>query len=294
MHVARALIIICAALVGLCGCFDRTPPPAPAPQAESGAPAPAPAAPAASSPAAAADELNAASGDAGTIAADLLVRAKPPNGDALLFQLSLWCPADGRIRLRASKLDFDFLEALVERDGSFVVELVRTHEVVRGHLSDISVLDAHGRPTGPPFLVYLALLVGEAKHGAVPQQGPYRSAPPAPGTPAGARAIAAKDPITGLQTELTIGPDGNPLSKRVFDAPGTEALRLDYGRFEHFHQLTRATKLRLTVPGDASEYTVRLRTLDALPAIGEERMHFTPSPGSHEITLDEFLTRLRE
>jgi hypothetical protein len=299
-----ALASILAALV-VSGCNDRQAdaPPAPLPAPVSGAadvptpvvtPVPAPATVPSVAPAATAREVAAASGQAGTVTCDLLVRAKPPDGNALLFQLSLWCTADGRIRLRASKLDFDFIEALVAPDGAFVVELVRSHEIVRGNLRDISVLNAQGRPSGPPFLAYLSLLVTEAKQGAVPPHGPYRSAPPAPGSPTGSRAIAAKDPVSGLDAELTIGPDGHPLSKRLFDAPGVEALRLDYARFEHFHDLERATKLHLTVPGDASDYTVRMRTLDAVPAISEERMHFTPSPGGHEISLDEFLKRLNE
>jgi hypothetical protein len=224
----------------------------------------------------------------------MIIRAKDAQGNALLFQLSLWCPEDGRVRVRASKLDFDFIDAVVERDGSFVLELVRSHEVVRGTLGDINVLDAQGRPSGPPFLAYLLLLVAEAKNGALPAQGPYRSAPPVAGAPPQSTAILARDPVSGLEAELTIGPDGNPLAKRIFDAPGKEALRLDYARVERFHNLVRATKMKLSIPGDDNEYTVRLRTLDAVPAISEERMHFTPSPGDKEITVGDFLKRLNE
>jgi hypothetical protein len=198
------------------------------------------------------------------------------------------------VRVRASKLDFDFIDAVVERDGSFVLELVRSHEVVRGTLGDINVLDAQGRPSGPPFFAYLLLLVAEAKGGALPAHGPFRSAPPASGAPPQSHAIRTRDPVSGLEEELTIGPDGNPVAKRIFDAPGKEALRLDYARVESFHDLKRATKMKFTVPGDESEYTVRLRTLDAPPAISEERMHFTPSPGDKVITVGEFLKRLDE
>jgi hypothetical protein len=297
----RSIGLACVVVVLMCpACNDRqtegTPAPATAAAAAAVEPAsPPPPTPAPGvSPATTAREVTAAGGVADTVTCDLLVRALAANGNSLLFQLSLWCTGDGRIRLRVSKLDFDFIDALVNADGSFVVELVRSHEIVRGNLRDISVLNAQGRPSGPPFLAYLTLLVAEAKQGAVPPAGPYRSAPPAPGAPAGARAIAAKDPISGLDAELTIGPDGNPLTKRIFDAPGVEALRLDYARFDHFHHLLRATKMHLTIPGDPTDYTVRVRTLDAVPAISEERMHFTPSPGGHDITLDEFLKRLNE
>ena len=265
------------------------PVPTPAP-----APVPIPAAEAGPSPAATAADFLARSGQAGTVTCDLIIRAKYPQGNALLFQLSLWCPEDGRVRVRASKLDFDFIDAVVERDGSFVLELVRSHEVVRGTLGDINVLDAQGHASGPPFLAYLLLLVAEAKIGALSAHGPYRSAPPVAGAPPQSHAVEARDPVSGLATEVTIGPDGNALAKRIFDAPGKEALRLDYARPERFHDLLRPTKMKLTIPGDDNEYTVRLRTLDALPSISEERMHFTPSPGDKEITVGDFLKRLNE
>ncbi len=307
-RVASAALLMALALAGS-ACNERAEGPAAPPAVEAAAgsgpgPAPAPAPSPAPPPTVAGEALPpaadtaaaalAASGQAGTVTCDLIIRAKSLQGDALLFQLSLWCPEDGRVRVRASKLDFDFIDAVVERDGSFVLELVRSHEVVRGTLGDINVLDAKGHPSGPPFLAYLLLLVSEAKNGALPPRGPYRAVPPPPGSPPHTRTLLAKDPVSGLETETTLGPDDNPLSKRILDAPGTEALRLDYARIEHFHNLVRATKLKLSIPGDDSEYTVRLRTLDAVPAISEERMHFTPSPGDKEISVGEFLKRLNE
>jgi hypothetical protein len=71
-------------------------------------------------------------------------------------------------------------------------------------------------------------------------------------------------------------------------------VRLDYFRYKAFDQLRRPTQMQLTVPGDASEYTVRLRELDAVPSISPERMRFAPSQGSTEIGLEEFLKRLRD
>ena len=220
-----------------------------------------------------------------TITADLLIRVKAQAGDAMLFQLSLWCPEDGRVRLKCSKLDIDFIDALVQTNGDFVLELVRSHEVVRGNLRDIHVFDKDGKASGPPFLAYLLLLVQEAKSGPVPNEGVNK---------AGDGKILAKDHTTGLDIAVEINPDDTVVSKRFFDAPGKEAVRLDYFRYQAFGTLQRPTKLELKVPGDSTEYTVRLRQLNAVPSISSDRMRFTPSNGATEIGLEEFLKRLRD
>lgn len=219
-----------------------------------------------------------------TVTADLLIRVKAPDGDAILFQISLWCPEDGRIRLKCSKLDVDFIDALVQKNGDFVLELVRSKEVVRGNLRDVHVFDKNGAVTGPPFLAYLTLLVQEAKSGPVPDRNI---------TTAKDGIIEAKDPSTGLPVRVEVNPDDTVKSKRFYDAPGKESVRLDYFRYKTFDHLQRPTQLSLVVPGDPSEYTVRLRQLDAVPAISAERMRFMPSQGATEIGLEEFLKRLR-
>lgn len=222
---------------------------------------------------------------AATITADLMVLVKPPEADSVLFEISLWCPEDGRIRLKCSKLNVDFIDALVQKNGDFVLELVRSKEVVRGNLRDIHVFDRDGRITGPPFLAYLSLLVQEAKSGPVPDRGV---------TKAGNGRIEAKDPVTGLTVGVEVNPDDTVATKRFYDEPGKESVRLDYSRYKAFNQLQRPERMRLTIPGDPTEYTVRLQRLDAIAAISPERMRFTPSNGSTEIGLEEFLKRLRE
>lgn len=220
-----------------------------------------------------------------TVTADLLIRVKAPDGDAILFQISLWCPEDGRIRLKCSKLDVDFIDALVQKNGDFVLELVRSKEVVRGNLRDVHVFDKDGKVIGPPFLAYLSLLVHEAKSGPVPDRGV---------TKAGDGKVEAKDHITGLTVGVEVNPDDTVKSKTFFDAPDKPAVRLAYFRYKTFDQLRRPTQMQLTVPGDPSEYTVRLRELDAVPSISPDRMRFAPSQGSTEIGLEEFLKRLRD
>lgn len=220
-----------------------------------------------------------------TITADLMILVKPLDGDSILFEISLWCPEDGRIRLKCSKLNVDFIDALVQKNGDFVLELVRSKEIVRGNLRDIHVFDKDGRISGPPFLAYLSLLVQEAKSGPVPDRGV---------TKAGDGKVEAKDPVTGLMVGVEVNPDDTVATKRFYDEPGKEAVRLDYSRYQAFGHLQRPTRMQLAVPGDPTGYTVRLRQLDAVPAISPDRMRFTPSNGSTEIGLEEFLKRLRD
>ena len=221
-----------------------------------------------------------------TVTASLMILVKPPNdGAAILFEINLWCPEDGRIRLKCSKLNVDFIDALVQKNGDFVLELVRSKEIVRGNLRDVHVFDKDGKISGPPFLAYLSLLVQEAKSGPVPDRGV---------TKAGDGKVEAKDPVTGLLVGVEVNPDDTVKSKRFYDEPGKESVRLDYSRYQTFDQLQRPTRMALTVPGDPTSYTVRLSDLDAVPAISPDRMRFTPSAGSTEIGLEEFLKRLRD
>lgn len=224
-------------------------------------------------------------GRAETITCELLIRMKPVNGDAVTFQIFLWCPADGRIRLRASKLDVDFCEALVQADGSFTAVLVRSREVVRGNVKDISVLDAQGRPLGPPFLAYLPLLVAEAKTGPIPDSGV---------TAVHERRIEAKDATSGLAVGVDLNADNTAASKHFYDAPGKESLRFDYSRYQEFDGLRRPAKLQVTVPNDPSEYGVKVRGIGVVGSIDPVRMKLETSQGLREIKLMEFLGRLRE
>ncbi len=292
----RSCLSLVIAVLMMTGCGDERQPVAPipndaheSPKAADHTPTPTPVAeqtPPSVKPALAwVQELLTFHQQASTVTADLLIRVKSPDGEALLFQLSLWCPEDGRVRLKCSKLDVDFIDALVQKNGDFVLELVRSHEVVRGNLRDVHVFDKDGKVSGPPFLAYLSLLVQEAKTGPIPDHDVSK---------AGDGTIHAKDGATGLDVVVDVKPDDTVVAKRFFDAPGKEAVRLDYNRYQAFGQLQRPARLQITVPGDTSEYTVRLRQLDAVPAISPDRMRFAPSASAKEIGLEEFLKRLRD
>jgi hypothetical protein len=227
----------------------------------------------------------AAHGQAAAVTCALVIRVKPPQGDALIFTLDLWCPADGRIRVKASKLDVDFCDALVGPDGAFTAFLARSRERVSGNLRDLAAADASGRPAGPSFLAYLALLVEEVKCGPLPAVGPWRER--------GGNLVAA-DPATRLTAEVTAKPDGTVASKRLLDDQGKEVLRLDYDRYQAFGQLHRPVRIVLAVAGDPTACTIRLRDCAAVPGIGDERMRLTIPVGVPAIPVGEFIRRLTE
>jgi hypothetical protein len=219
-----------------------------------------------------------------TVTADFIVRVKPPNGNAIIFQIAVACPADGRIRLTCSKLDVDFISALVQPNGDFILELVRSKEIVRGNVCDIHVFDKNGAASGPPFLAYLQLLVNEAKIGPVPERGVTKATP---------GHVEGKDPLTGLAMTLTVNPDDTVQSKQLFDAPNKEAVRLQYDRYQKFGNLQRPSKMSIVLPNNSNEYTVRLRDLRDVPSISADTMRFVPSKDATEITLEQFLERIK-
>jgi hypothetical protein len=224
-------------------------------------------------------------GQTAAVTGALVIRVKPPQGDALIFTLDLWSPADGRIRVKASKLDVDFCDALVAPDGAFTAFLARSRESVAGNLRDLAAADAQGRPVGPSFLAYLALLVEEVKCGPLPAVGPWREL---------GGNLVATDPATRLTAEVVAKPDGTVASKRLLDDQGKEVLRLDYDRYQAFGQLHRPVRIVLTVAGDPTACTIRLRDCAAVPGVGEERMRLTTPAGTPAIPVGEFIRRLEE
>ncbi len=224
-------------------------------------------------------------GQAAAVTADLLVRVKPDGADAEIFQLHLWCADDGRIHLEATRLEVPFIRALVQADGHFAAELVQSREVVHGTLADLAERDAQGKPLGLPFLTYLTLLVSEAKAGPVPTGT-------TPASPA-ADTLSFTEPASGLAAVLTVDHASHQaVAKRLSDASGAPVLTLEYGKYQAFDLLNRASRVKLVVAGDSGEYSLRLRELRAVPAISDEGMRFAPPAGLKEITPAEFLQRL--
>src|SRR5690606_5991190 len=76
------------------------------------------------------------SGSAATISATVVVRFQEPGQEAMNLSLSLWSPADGRVRLSAHKVGVSGIEALVQTDGTFAA-VDRDRTVVRDALGTV-------------------------------------------------------------------------------------------------------------------------------------------------------------
>lgn len=221
------------------------------------------------------DALRARLGTASCVAASLLVRVVPPDGEGEMFTLRVWSPPDGRVRVIAHKLDVDFLSALVAADGSYTAVLPREQVWARGRL---------GSADDPLLLRDLALLVAEIRHGPLP--------PDAVATPDPDQALRFADRATGWTAVLRLGADGLPVGKRLLAADGREQRRLAYDRWQAFEGLQRPSVVGLTVAGDPASCTIRLKSFDAPPMISDERMTLRLPDAAVEVAPQEFARRL--
>lgn len=205
-------------------------------------------------------------GQAGCVAASLLVRTVPPEGEGEQFSLRLWADGEGRIRVLAQKLDVDFLAALVEADGSYRAHDPRSGTRTAGRL---------GATDDPALLRDLALLVGEARHGPVPPGATVRT------DAAGAWrfAVAGGEAVVAFAADL---PSGKTLPGRT----------LAYERWTTFEGLTRPSLVRLRVDGDPTTYVIRLKALDAPGAISAQRMTLAIPDDAVALEPAEFARRL--
>jgi len=209
-------------------------------------------------------------GQARIVTASLLVRIQPAQGDSELFTLRLWAAADGAVRLRAQKLDVDFLEALVRPDGGYQAVLVRERLATSGTL---------GGADDPALLRDLRLLLGELRYGPLP---------PAVAVAGDAAGWSWRDPL-GWDAQLTIGSDGLPTSKRLLDA-GVEVRALTYRRWQAFEELQRPSQVTLNADGDTT--TIRIKSLDTPPEISAERMALRMPDGVEQVDPTAFNRRL--
>lgn len=209
-------------------------------------------------------------GAAEVVAASLLVQLTPRQGEGELFTLRLWRDADGAVRVRAQKLDVDFLDALVRSDGAYEAVLVREGLATAGSLD---AADA------PPLLSDLRLLLAELRDGPLPRDA----------VPAGdARLWRWREGERSV--ELDLDRDGLPSAKRL-NAGGTVVRELAYARWQDFEGLRRPSQVRLTVPG-GDAMSVRLKSLDAPPRISAERMALHVPAGAARVEPGEFSRRM--
>ncbi len=211
-------------------------------------------------------------GMAANITAQLLVRVRPAGMDAQIATVNLWSPADGRVRLSASRVGFSGIEGLISADGSLLA-VVRDGEVIRDSLRTafVEVLGPQARPER---------LIEDLKAGPLPLATTFTR------TDAGLSCI---DPGTGLRVEVDLAADGLSIErKRWYLADGTEALRIDYARPQVFDGLRRAASWTVTIAVVDAQIQLRIQDIDVVPQIGEARLRLE-APAGEAVDIAGFL-----
>ena len=215
--------------------------------------------------------LRARLGSAEVLSASLAVQISPAQGEGEVFTLRLWRAGDGAVRLKAKKLDVDFLDALVRPDGRYEAILPRERIATAGTL---------GSPEDPPLLRDLHLLMSDLRDGPLP-----RSAAPA----GEARRLTWNE--AGWSAELDLTADGLPSAKRL-SAGGVVQREVTYTRWQAYEGLTRPSQVRLRIPGDDGVTAIRLTSLDTPPVISAERMALRIADGIERVKPAEFSRRM--
>lgn len=215
--------------------------------------------------------LRARLGSADVLSASLLVQLTPATGDGELFTLRLWRAGDGAVRVRAQKLDVDFLDALVRPDGAYEAVLPRERVATSGKL---------GAADDPLLLRDLKLLLSDLRDGPLPRTA-------APGGEA-RRLLWSED---GWAAELDLAADGLPSAKRL-SVDGAVQREVAYARWQAYEGLTRPSQVRLRIPGDDGVTAIRLRSLDLPPVISAERMALRVPDGIERVAPAEFTRRM--
>ena len=215
--------------------------------------------------------LRARLGLADVFTASLLVQITPATGDGEQFSLRLWRNSDGAVRVRAQKLDVDFLEALLRADGGYEALLPRERVATAGALAS---------PDAPLLLRDLQLLLSDLRDGPLP-----RTVVP---TGEAGRLTWTE---TNWNYELDLAVDGLPSAKRL-SADGVVQRDITYARWQAYEGLMRPSQVRLRVAGDDGVMAIRLKSFDTPPTISAERMALRLPDGVERVTPAEFSRRL--
>ncbi|MEK7413398.1 MAG: hypothetical protein AAB263_08780 [Planctomycetota bacterium] len=210
--------------------------------------------------------------------AKLLVTVIPKDGDGEVVTLWLWVSNDGRVRLLGSKNGFDFLTALVAADGKYTALALRTKRITHGRI---------GGATDPILLRDLVSLVSEVREGPLPVGAVITQ---------GENGVwQFRDAATGWAAEVVRDPEyGMPTVKRLLGPDGTEQRRIDYKRWTTFAALLRPERADLVVAGDKDSYSFRIKSLESVSEISDDRLQLRVPPDAVEVTHQEFERHLGE
>lgn len=218
---------------------------------------------------------------------------QPPKREHLSFSLTGWAPADGRLRIRMTKLGVDFLEGLMEENGNFTGVLVRDEKIIKGDVDQLmpKLEEKAGKEfknkeqrKGAPLLALVELLRNEVKHGPINiRQDGYRLE-----KIDGQECLHFNLPHKFKATAILGSRKKNPVAEKIIYNPeGKEVMRLKYSRLKEHDGMQRLCQIRVEVPENDDKQTVILRELDAVRNIGADRMALEV-PDYKEISIEDF------
>jgi len=233
-----------------------------------------------------AQHARAAHRQADNLVCKVVVAARDGDGERLPgFSVHTWADDQGRVRVRATKVDVDFLDGLLHPDGRFSLALVRDEEVVEGQLADLAAEDG----AGAGFFARLDLLVAEVKEGPIPRADTYS----AEVGPDGTILLRCRH---GQETESVVAIDGRhyQAQHKTLYEHGEAVLRIDYDRYELIDGLRRPLRGTIAFPQSGAMVRVRIPNLglDEVPGFRPGTFTFEPPADWPRISLETFVERL--
>lgn len=216
-------------------------------------------------------EIRARDRQCSSIFAEMKFRIKLEKSEAVHFFGRIWATKDNRIRLALSRLEVDFIEALIEPDGKFLVLIPRSKQYVRGSISDIFVT-GKGNPV---------LLINELKTGPLPLIKEFRLA--------SASELGGYDPAIGDPFTVSLNNEGHITEKSWFLDQGQRFCSVVYSGYKNLDGYVRPTKAILAVVGYGHQFTFGLTFFNALPEISVEKMTLVVPADWSEVATADFL-----
>lgn len=206
-----------------------------------------------------------------SIFAEMKFRIKLEKSEAVHFVGRIWATKDNRIRLALSRLDVDFIDALIEPDGKFLVLIPSSKQYVRASILDIFAI-GKGNPV---------LLINELKTGPLPLIKDFRLA--------SASELGGYDPAIGGPFTVSLNNEGHVSEKSWFLDQGQRFCSVIYSGYKNLDGYVRPTKAILAAVGYGHQFTFGLTFFNALPEISVGKMTLVVPAEWREVATADFL-----
>jgi hypothetical protein len=232
-------------------------------------------------------------GEAKACTIDLRIIAQPEGGSSLSFNLVGWLNFDGRVRISCTKAGVEFMEALIQSDGSFRALLTREKRVVRGSLQQLAAAIKKHDARGGEIFARLRTFTRDLRFGPIAEGNRWRVEEE---WVEDAKGASHKVPrlVADIDGGLTAAHEiaDNQVKTRIISDRSGEIYRLNYRNERLFDGLPRPSKTNLILPDDGSRYLIRLRALDRVPSISRTSLALNTPSGWQQMSIDDFLALL--